>query len=136
MTAEPVTSPPLSSHTLEAPSDPRFDGRLLALAVAAFLINAGSWGLLFWKLPPTDGTVFLHYNVFYGIDLVGGWRELLWMPGSGLAIFAVNTVIVLLSRQQLDRFLKTVVMMMTVVFEIMITYATFLIILLNANYAT
>ncbi len=42
----------------------------------------------------------LHYNIYYGIDLVGPWWYLFALPAGGLAILLVNGVLsVLLERR-------------------------------------
>lgn len=97
----------------------------------AIVVNALTWGVLLWKVPYTGNTVFLHYNIYFGIDLAGEWKQLLLMPGSGTLILVVNTVLVYLGRQ-LNHFLKIVTMSLTVVLQIMLFIATFLIVLLNS----
>ncbi len=38
----------------------------------------------------TTDAVFLHYNVVFGVDLIGEWWKVFYIPLSGLAIFVVN----------------------------------------------
>lgn len=39
---------------------------------------------------PTADQVFLHYNVVFGVDLIGSWWKMLLAPLGGLVIFLVN----------------------------------------------
>ncbi|MFC1598302.1 hypothetical protein ACFL2M_02085 [Patescibacteria group bacterium] len=98
---------------------------------AAFLLNAAAWGLIFWKLPETADTVLLHYNIYFGVDLAGSWQELLWMPGSGLAVLLINVIVMLLSKH-LDRLIIIAGSIITLFLEIMVLLATVLVILLNS----
>ena len=38
----------------------------------------------------TTETIFLHYNVVFGVDLIGEWWKLFYVPLSSLVIFVVN----------------------------------------------
>lgn len=51
---------------------------LLMLIYAAIYVRA------------TSDLVFLHYNVVFGVDLIGEWWKVLYIPFSSLAIFVVN----------------------------------------------
>lgn len=96
----------------------------------ALLCNALTWGLVLWKLPPTESTVFLHYNIYFGIDLAGSWYQLLWIPGSGTAIFGINLAVVLLSKG-LEHFFRVIGATITLLVELMILLASVLVVLLN-----
>lgn len=100
------------------------------LFIACVALNTISWIVLFWKIPKTDDTIFLHYNIYYGIDLTGAWAELFWMPVSGLAILFLN-IVLLYSFKQLDQLIRFIILSTTAVFELMIVLASVLIVLLN-----
>lgn len=38
----------------------------------------------------TNDLVFLHYNVVFGVDLIGEWWKVLYIPLSVMAMFLVN----------------------------------------------
>lgn len=49
--------------------------------------------LLLWRLRPiVEGRdlIPLHYNVYVGVDRVGAWTRLLWIPGFGALVFFFN----------------------------------------------
>ena len=63
---------------------------------AAPLINIFGFALVFWKIFPIRNarSVFaLHYNIYFGIDLIGAWWKFFLVPSAVLAIWAVNLVI-------------------------------------------
>lgn len=39
---------------------------------------------------PTTDQIFLHYNVVFGVDLIGDWWKILVAPLGGFVIFLVN----------------------------------------------
>ncbi len=98
--------------------------------VAIYLINAFSWGLILWKLPFTTDTVYLHYNVYFGIDLTGSWYGVLWIPGSGAVIAVVNTIAVFVLKQ-LPSIVKYIILGATAVMQCALLLASVLIVLLN-----
>jgi hypothetical protein len=59
----------------------------------AFLANAGMWISIWWLVKPTDQPVILHYNVYFGIDAIGDWRNIFLMPALALAFLLVNAIL-------------------------------------------
>lgn len=103
---------------------------VLIPTVVALVFNAAIWALLFWQLPPTDATLLLHYNVYFGVDLSGAWNQLLWLPGSGLVIIVLNAVIAV-SQRQVDRFMVSILSTCSALYQAMLLGALLLIVLLN-----
>lgn len=103
---------------------------LLILTIVSFCVHALAWALLLWKIPRTDETIFLHYNIYYGIDLVGTWKDALWLPGTGSVIWIVN-ILLAYRYFKTDHFIAMLTAVMTVLFETMVLVAIFLIVLLN-----
>lgn len=63
---------------------------LLSLILSLFF-NVLVWLLLYTKIPHlVDGTIVLHYNIYFSIDLIGPWWQILLLPLSGLAILLIN----------------------------------------------
>lgn len=120
----------MTDNTTPTPSTSLRTRAIAVLIISIVLVNAISWGLLLWKIPYTDATVFLHYNVFYGIDLVGTWKSLFWLPGSGLAFALINILLLRLSKV-VDTFIAHIVLIITLLFQIMLAVASLLVVLLN-----
>lgn len=55
------------------------------------LLNGATWILLYWMIPQTDLSVVLHHNIYFGVDLVGEWYKLFYIPLSGSIIILLNT---------------------------------------------
>lgn len=59
------------------------------------VINLVIW-LLFWsKISRRDEMVFLHYNIYFGIDLIGEWYKVFLIPLSGVFIIIANSFLAL-----------------------------------------
>ena len=61
--------------------------------VFAILVNAGLWIALFWTVAPTDTPIILHYNIYFGVDAVGGWKSLFLMPTLAAGLLFLNAVL-------------------------------------------
>ncbi|PJA93722.1 MAG: hypothetical protein CO132_01630 [Candidatus Kerfeldbacteria bacterium CG_4_9_14_3_um_filter_45_8] len=97
----------------------------------AVLVNGLAWGIILWKLPPQEGTVFLHYNVYYGVDLTGAWVEVLMIPGSGLIILLFNTAVLWFGKK-LDDTSRMLCLTTTAFIEVIILLASVFVVLLNS----
>lgn len=56
----------------------------------ALLANIGLWVALFWTAVPTDSPIILHYNIYFGVDVVGNWKSLFFMPTLALGMLLLN----------------------------------------------
>ncbi len=61
--------------------------------VLAILSNLGMW-LAIWQLvEPTNRPMILHYNVYFGVDAIGDWKNIFLMPALALMTLLVNTIL-------------------------------------------
>ncbi len=101
--------------------------------IISLLLIALSTVLIFWKLAPlgADGKLLaLHYNVFFGVDLLGNWYQALALPGLGLAMFVAN---MLFARQvwEKEHLLSFLFASGTIIAELALFVAVVFITLLN-----
>lgn len=108
----------------------RFDRLRTALTVCSIGLNAVAWAVLLWKIPYTPDAVLLHYNIFFGVDATGSWYQLFAIPLSGLIIVLVNEG-VLLRTSSPDLFVKRLMSILTLIMQLIVLVAAFLILLLN-----
>lgn len=86
-----------------------------------------------WKLSPDAGEqaqIPLHYNVVFGVDLIGPWYNIFVLPALGLILLFANT---LFQRQlyQKERVLSYFFAVGTLLAEITLFVSVLLIVLLN-----
>ncbi len=103
---------------------------VLITLIFAVLINTGIWAYILVVFPPRSETVFLHYNILFGVDLVGPWWRLLLIPIFGLGIIITN---VLLSwfTYKYDQLITVIALSSTVIMQVLLALATYHIIFLN-----
>ncbi|MDD2757774.1 MAG: hypothetical protein PHD72_00150 [Patescibacteria group bacterium] len=102
---------------------------MVPLAVAA-LAEVFMWAYVFISIRPSGEQFFLHYNIIFGVDLVGEWWKILYLPLGGLLIILVNfTLAVLLYNT--DRVLARLLAAFAGVFELFLVWAVYLIVNIN-----
>lgn len=69
---------------------------LVSLTVFAALVNAAIWVLLRRTPEPQEELVPIHYNIYFGIDLVGEWKHLYALPVAGAVVWLCNTALAFL----------------------------------------
>lgn len=60
------------------------------LIILNLVINAANWTILLIFVKPVDFSVILHYNVYFGVDVIGDWRKIFFLPALGLFLFFLN----------------------------------------------
>lgn len=58
------------------------------LATAAIVLAI--WTFTALNVQPTGDSIFLHYNVVFGADLIGSWKRAYVPPAVALGIFFIN----------------------------------------------
>ena len=59
----------------------------------SFLANLSLWLILIWQARNFDELISLHYNIYFGIDLLGYWYQIFLLPILGLGFFIINFMI-------------------------------------------
>lgn len=63
------------------------------ILIAALALNAALFLFLYFFIRQTNLPVTLHYNVYWGVDYLGGARQLLLVPLIGLIILVLNSIL-------------------------------------------
>ncbi len=61
--------------------------------VIGALINVGMWAAVFFIVEPVSQPIILHYNVYFGVDAIGDWKNVFFFPALAVAVFGVNVVL-------------------------------------------
>lgn len=54
------------------------------------LIQIFLWGYLISSIRSEAGQIFLHYNIIFGVDLVGDWWKIYFLPLAGVLVILLN----------------------------------------------
>lgn len=66
------------------------DKFILIAVCSAIGLNLLAWLFLAVKIPRSAEPIVLHYNIYFGPDLIGDWYRAFLAPALGLAIFGLN----------------------------------------------
>lgn len=99
--------------------------------IGALLVNITNWGLIAYFIRPVDFPIILHYNVYFGVDVIGAWWQVYFLPLIGIAILSVNTVLGYLFYQQKERIVAHLLILATFIVQIGITIAVTSLLLIN-----
>ena len=94
------------------------------------MATANMGGMLYF-MRPVDFPVILHYNVYFGVDVIGAWWQAYFLPAIGMGILGVNFVLGMLFYKQKERVVAHVLILASLVVQIAVAIAIASIILIN-----
>ena len=94
------------------------------------MLNLVTWAWLLWQIRPQSEALFLHYNILFGVDSIGDWFEILYLPLSGAFILSSNAAAgwLLFSR---DKYLAHFLNATAVICQVCLLMAALLLVALN-----
>jgi len=108
--------------------------RLIRYTVlAALLLQASLWFLISYKIMPLANELdffSLHYNIYFGIDLIGSWYRIFYIPVAGLLFLTINLVLIFFLYKK-ERFLSYLIAACSTLISLGLAVALLLITLLN-----
>ena len=99
--------------------------------IGAFILNLVNWGLIAYFIRPVDFPIILHYNVYFGVDVIGDWWQVYYLPLIGLLILLANTILGYFFYQQKERIVAHLLMLATFIAQIGITIAVACLLMIN-----
>jgi len=100
------------------------------MLAAAILVNIFTWVWILFQIRPQDALIFLHYNVLFGVDFIGEWWRVYYLPLTGLFIIVINFVIGWLLFQK-DKFISIILQSVSLICQIFLLVVSALLVFLN-----
>ncbi len=101
------------------------------MLIASILLNLGCWGVLLFFVRPVDFPIILHYNVYFGVDIIGIWWQAYFFPLISLAIMLINTVLAYFAFSSQERIISYVLLLSALLVQIGALIVAASIILIN-----
>lgn len=95
------------------------------------VLSAASFVALSIFIEKTPSPVILHYNVYFGVDLIGDWWQIYLTPAMGLFFASVNLFLAKYFYQQRERIGAYCLMLASLFVEIGVIIAIVSMILIN-----
>lgn len=98
---------------------------------ASLLVQVFIWLDLLLNVRRSEEQVFLHYNMVIGVDKVGEWWRIFYLPLAGLLVLLCN-MIVSLVLYRTERFLAKVLSFFVIFFHLFLLIAVIFLVGLNS----
>ena len=109
-----------------------FHGALVQwVVIGALVLNAANWLAIAFFIRPVDFPIILHYNVYFGVDVIGRWQQVYFLPAIGLFILLINSILGFLFYGQKERIVAYLLLLATFIVQIIITIAVASVLLIN-----
>lgn len=79
------------------------------------------------NIRPTAEQIFLHYNVVFGVDLIGAWWKIYYLPLAGIMVIPLNYIMGLYFYGH-DKLLARILTCFVVFFHVFLVIAAVLIV--------
>lgn len=101
------------------------------ILIGALFFDLVNWGVLGFFIRPVDFPIILHYNVYFGVDLIGSWWQVFFLPAAGTIILAINSLLAYFFYRQKERIASYLLLLAVFIIQIGISIAAASIILIN-----
>jgi len=104
---------------------------ILWLLVFNFLTNLTNWLILAIFINKTEGNIILHYNVYFGVDNLGNWKQSFLAPAIGLFLFLINLSLAFFFYKNKERIASYSLLLASVIIQINLIISSVSVILIN-----
>lgn len=101
------------------------------LLILSFVSNLANWILLKIFVKPVDHSIILHYNVYFGVDETGNWKNVWILPSIGLFLLIINLSLSLYFYRNEERIAGYLLLMATLMVQLSLVVAAVSVILIN-----
>lgn len=99
--------------------------------ISSILVNIINWGALLIFIKPVDETIILHYNVYFGVDMIGNWRQVFLLPSIGLGLLIINVSLASYFYSQKERIASHLLMIASLMAQLSLLVASISVIIIN-----
>lgn len=99
--------------------------------IGSLIVNLANWGFIAFFIRPVDFLIILHYNVYFGVDVIGSWWQMYLMPSIGLLLLVVNASLGFLFYQRRERIVAHLLMLATFIVQVGLSIGVASLLLIN-----
>ena len=94
--------------------------------ISSVVLLLAGWGALSYFIRPRETPIILHYNVYFGVDLLGAWWQAYLLQGVATLLFLAHVALGYSFYQRKDRFSAYILLLGTnfILFGVMIVNAS------------
>jgi hypothetical protein len=98
---------------------------------ASFLIQMIIWADLLLNIKQNEEQIFLHFNIVIGVDKVGNWWQIFYLPLVGIGVLLGNSI-VSLGVYRSDKFLAKILSFWALFFHLFLLASIIFLVGLNS----
>lgn len=106
------------------------DWWILTPLIATAIVQIFMWCYILSNISADAQQIFLHYNIIFGVDLIGDWWKILYLPGAGIGVLLINYSLSFLLYSS-EKALSRLLALMTAVFHVLLMVAIVVIVGIN-----
>jgi len=104
---------------------------VLWLIILSIVSNLANWIVLAIFIKPVDFPIILHYNVYFGVDMLGNWKQVFTLPAVGIILFGVNIFLSMHFYANRERIASYLLLMATLMIQLSLLIAATGVIVIN-----
>ncbi|GBE16794.1 hypothetical protein BMS3Abin15_00618 [bacterium BMS3Abin15] len=101
------------------------------LLVGTVFLNVANWVFLAIFIHPVDFNIILHYNVYFGVDLIGDWWQTYILPSMGIVFLLINFFLAHQFYRSGERIASYILLLASLMIQIGLIIASVGIVLIN-----
>lgn len=101
------------------------------LAILGLISNLVNWLILRIFIHPIDLPIILHYNVYLGVDMMGGYREVYFFPLIGIILLIINFFLSFYLYEKKERIASYLLLMAALMIQLAFIISSVSVIIIN-----
>lgn len=106
-------------------------GIVFWLVVFNIIANLSNWIILAIFSNKIDENIILHYNVYFGVDDMGNWKQVFIMPAIGTVLFFLNMFLAVFFYKNKQRIASYVLLLASFMVHMSFIIASISVLLIN-----
>jgi hypothetical protein len=94
------------------------------LSIGIIVFNLASWVILTIFIRPIDLPIIIHYNVYFGVDIIGSWWQVYFLPFIGGVFFIINFSLAHLFYEKKERIASYLFLLASLIIQLGIVIAS------------
>ncbi|MFC1644913.1 hypothetical protein ACFL08_02715 [Patescibacteria group bacterium] len=104
---------------------------LVSMLSLSVVVNLAVSAALYFFIGTSGQSIILHYNAYFGVDLVGSWWQIYLMPVAGFFFIIVNLILASYFFYKKERIAAHVLMLTVFMVQLGVVIATISAIMIN-----
>ena len=101
------------------------------LIILSLAVNLIDWIILKIFVRPVDFPIIIHYNVFFGVDMVGNYKLVFVLPLIGFALFLINFFLSIYFYRRKERIASYLLLMTALMIQLSLFVSALSVIIIN-----